>query len=450
MGILDAFQNKNQFIPYLNTGTIYDLATGRYVSGKDGKWYLNGGLSMVVGVMGRGQTFKSGLAGSLMANTMNCYPEAEASVLETEFTIADAQRYDDFVPGAPVSNRIVFNNRLNMNISDYFEHLKEIGEAKLQMKKDLMVESPFIDPMTGKPHKCWIPTISHVDSWSKAASGKEEASFEQNKMDSSDMNTLYMQEGMVKTRIMRAIPTLAAKYGIYVIMTAHVGNKIDMDPYNKAPKQLQYMKGTDKMKNVGAEFEFLTSTLLQTTGVTNLKDKEGKNSFYPLGRGGLTEINEVTGVVVRCKNNASGCNIPFIVSQYQGILNAVTNYHICKKNKNFGFIESGRSDVSPLLTPEKTLNRMNIREITSKDKELCRALEILAQICFIQNYWSSYGMPEYVYTPVKKIAEYLTTSTSPTVSDILNSTSTWYYGKRDVPYFSAMDILELVHKGMKK
>lgn len=449
MSLMDSFREKIGFTPYVNTGTIFDLATGKYVRGLNGKFYLNGGLSLILGITGRGQTYKSSIAGSLMSNTLFRYDGLEASVFESEFTIPDATRYDDFVP-EPVSDRIAFYNRASMNLGDWYEHIKKIGEEKLKSKKEYMVESPFLDPITCKPYRVWLPTICMVDSWSKAGSSKEDDMYGgKNKVDDSSMNTLYMQEGGVKTRIMRALPTLASKYGIYVVLTAHVGNKIDMDPYNKAPKQLQYMKGTDKIRNVGSEFEFLTTTLMQTAGVQNLLTADRKESLYPYGRSPLTEVNEINAVMVRCKNNASGATTPYVVSQYQGILNYVTYFHLLRKNKNFGLTETrGKegTEYTPILTPDKSVTRKNIRETTNRDYEICRALEIIAQICFIQNYWSSFGMPEYVFTPIQKIAEKLQKSSSPAISDILNSEGHWSWGKRERPYMSTMDVLELVSK----
>jgi len=448
--LMENFKSVIGYVPYVNTGTILDVATGKFQPGVNGRWVLNGGLGLITGVSGRAQTYKSGIAGSLMARALYHYKETEATVYETEFTIQDSSRYDDFVP-EKVSDRIIFNNRATMNLGDFYDHLKEIGELKLKNKKDMTVDSPFIDPKTMKPYRIWIPTFAMCDSWSKAGSGKEDEMYNSKaRMDDSSMNTLYMQEGGVKTRILRALPTLAAKYGIHVILTAHVGNKIDMDMYNKAPKQLQYMKGNDKMKNVGSEFEFLTTALIQTAGVAPLHASDKKSTMFPFIHSTLNEVNEVTGVMLRGKNNASGVAVPYVVSQYQGILNDVTNFYLCRKNGDFGLKASGRSDYTPVIGEHKSINRLNLRDRTSKEKELCRALEIMAHICYIQNYWSLFNVEEWVRTPIETVGEVLSNTTNPTVSDILNSTGVWGYGKQDKTYMSAFDVLELVSKIKKK
>lgn len=447
--LLNEFKANMQFTPYINTGTLFDLSTGKYQLGVDGKWYLNGGLGLVTGITGRGQTYKSATAGSLLARALANYDKSESMVYETEFTIPDATRYDDFVP-SPISHKIIFYNRADMDLGDFFEQIKKIGELKLKNKKDLMLDTPFLDVETNKPYKAWIPTYVLVDSWSKAGSGKEDEAYSKNRVDDSSMNMVYMQEGGVKTKIMRALPTMAHKYGIRFIMTAHVGNKTDLDPYNKSPKQLQYMKGNDKMKNVGSEFEFLTTTLMQVTGTTVLTSSDKKSGLYPYLDSPTTEVNEISGVMVRCKNNAAGIVNPLVVSQYQGILDAVTDFHFCRKHDDFGLVSSGKVHYSTVFEPDKKFTRTTIREVTNKDQELCRALEIIAQLCYIKNYWPSfiYSVP-HLKIDIPKIAEILTTSKSIKVSDILNSTGIWAYGpkaKDSRTYLSVWDILELLNK----
>lgn len=447
--LLGELKGDIQFTPYINTGTMFDLSTGKFIPGIDGKWYLNGGLGLATAITGRAQTYKSGVAGSLLARALSNYPGTESLVYETEFTIPDETRYDDFVDET-VSPRIIFHNRATMDLGDFFEYIKKIGEIKLKNKKDLVKDTPFLNMETGKAQRAWLPTFVMCDSWSKAGSSKEDDSYTKNRVDDSATNMLYMNEGGVKTKIMRAIPTLAHKYGMRFIMTGHVGTKTDLDPYNKSPKQLQYMKGNDKIKNVGSEFEFLTTTLMQVTGTTVLMSSDKKGSLYPYLDSPINEVNEVSGVVVRCKNNAAGIVNPLVVSQYQGLLDAVTNFHFCRKHDDFGLLSSGKVHYSTIFEPAKKLTRTTIRDLTNKDYELCRALEIIAQLCYIKNYWPSfvYAIPD-MKIDIPAIAEKLTTSKSIKVSDILNSTGVWCFAdqkKGSREYLSVWDILERLNK----
>ena len=451
--LIDALRKDIPFCPYINTGTLFDLYTGKFQQATNGLWVLNGGLSQCLGLSGRGQTYKSGIAGSLFSRGLKIHKEASGYVYESEGTIAGAERYDDFVPEhEEVSDRILFKNSTICNLTDFYEDFNSLVDEKEKHKKDYIVESPFFNTKTGKPYKVWIPTFVMVDSFSRARSNKGDTQFDNNAIDDSAMNTFWLQEGNVKTRIMNDLPGRASKAGIYVIMTAHVGNKQDLDPYNKSPKQLQYMKNSDKMKNVGSNFEFLTTTLLQTLKASVLQNKD-KTCLYPHKFSTDVEVNQVDTMMVRCKNNASGIMFPFVVSQYQGILDTVTNFHFLRDNKDFGLEVKGNNQgfIPKLLGPEgKVLSKNNIRTATEDDYRITRALELLAELCFIQNLWSTWRMPEYIQMPPEELAELLKNSSKCGIDRVLQSTGVWSTSKQERERLTIMDILQFLDAEKKK
>lgn len=448
--LLDSIRTTVPFSPYINTGTMLDLYTGKYRQAVDKTWCLDGGLSQCLGISGRSQTYKSGLAGSFLARAMCVHPQAEAFVFESEGNVAGPERYDDFVPmETPVSPRIAFMTHTTGNLTDFYDKFYTICEEKEKHKKDYIVESPFIDPKTDKPLKIWIPTFLLIDSYSRARSDKGDKQYEDNSIDESGMNTLWLSEGNIKTRIMNDLPGRAAKVGVYAILTAHVGNKQDLDPYNKTPKQLQYMRNTDKMKNVGSNFEFLTTTLLQTIKAEVLQTKE-KTCEYPASFSTDVEVNQVTTMMVRCKNNASGIQFPFVVSQYQGILDAVTNFNFLRDRKYWGLnIEGNKQNFSTPLYPEGSFNRKNIRERSESDYKTTRGLELIAQLCFVQQLWSTWRLPDYVRMPPEKMGELLN-SDKAFADRVLTSTGVWSTSKQDRERLTLMDVLAYLDTVVKK
>lgn len=448
--LLDVVKKDISPVFYINTGTLFDLYTGIYKPGVKNTWVLDGGLSQCLGIMGRGQTYKSGLAGSFLANALLVHPQAEAYVYETEGTIPDKTRYDDFVPkDTPVSDRIVFTNSTTGNLTDFYKDFNKLFEEKIKHQKDYMVESPFIDPKTLKPYKTWIPTFILIDSFSRATVSKGDEALNENAIDDSALNTLYMLNGNAKTKIMMDLPTKASKAGIFVIMTAHVGDQIAMSSFMPPSKQLQFMKQSDKLKNVGASFTLLTTALIQTLKATVLQDSN-KECLYPTKFSPPMEVNRVDTGMIRCKNNASGGQLPFVVSQYQGILNSVTNFNYLRENKDFGLIPSGNRGYAPILLKDKVVGRKNIRDAVEKDYELRRALELIAQLCFIQNNWSTWNMPEYINMPLERFAELLSKSEKCSVQRVLNSTGSWSTSKQERERMTLLDILNFLHSEEKK
>ena len=449
--LLDAFRADIPFSPYVNTGTLFDYATGRFQQATNGLWILNGGLPPCLGLSGRGQTYKSGLAGSLFSRSLMIHQQAEGYVYESEGTIHGPERYDDFVPESQaVSDRIVFKNHTICNLTDFYNDFNDLATAKEKNKKDYIIESPFLNPKTMKPYRVWIPTFCMVDSFSRARSNKGDTQFDNNAIDDSAMNTFWLTEGNVKTRIMNDMPGRAAKVGIYVILTAHVGNKQDLDPYNKSPKQLQYMKNSDKMKNVGSNFEFLTTTLLQTLKASVMQDKD-KKCEYPTSFSTDVEVNQVDTMMVRSKNNASGIQLPFVVSQYQGILDSVTNFLLLKEHKNFGLnVQGNNISFATNVLPEKTFTRKTIRELCDKDYGVYRALELTAQLCFVQNLWSTYRMPDFIRTSPEQLAEWLKNSSKCSTERVLQSTGVWSTSKQERERLTLLDVLQFLDAEHKK
>lgn len=444
--LLDFIKPTNAFNPYINTGTMFDLLTGRFEPSVNGGWVLNGGLSQCTGVIGRAQTYKSTMAGSLVAKAMEIHPQAECYIFETE-NAYNVDRYLSFANDPDsLKNRICFQSSTDISLTEFYDQFIKLAEMKEKQKKDYYVETPFKEEGSNKPKKAWIPTFVLVDSFSRARADKTISKYEESSIDDSSFNSANLADGGFKTRIMTDLPMRAAKAGIYVIMTAHVGEKFVLDPYaGNNMKQLQFMKNTDKMKNVGSNFEFLTTALLQTVKAVVLQNKD-KKCEYPADYSTDLELNEITTALIRCKNNASGSQIPFVISQYKGILDALMNFVFLKNQKNFGMdVKGNNQGFSPYLTPDVILTKNKFREMTDNDYGLCRALELIAQLCFIQTYWSTWRLPEYISMPVDEFAAKLKNSQKCSIDRVLQSTGVWSTSKQERERMTIMDVLQFLH-----
>ena len=80
---LDTFDSGDN--PNFNTGTLFDLPTGKYVQGIDGEWYLTGGLPMHITVFGgRNGHFKSTITNAYAQRITAIYPDSDLIVEDTE------------------------------------------------------------------------------------------------------------------------------------------------------------------------------------------------------------------------------------------------------------------------------------------------------------------------------------------------------------------------------
>ncbi len=278
-------------------------------------------------------------------------------------------------------------------------------------------------------------------------SGKSLNTFEEKQLDASDTNMFFMEEGAFKTKLNRMMSSYATKYGFYFIFTAHLGDKKELNPRAMSPKQLQYLKQSDKIKGCGSNFDFLVMSLIQClkAELMVVEISKKKECEYPDTHSYPTELSAVSALILKGKNNVSGNQLRYVMSQKKGFLQGLTNFLLLKENNNFGLDVKGNNlSFSPMLYPDISLTRTTVRSKLEGNYELNRALELTAQLCYIQKFWDTHDLPSYMSMPIEEFASRLKKTTSPSVSDILNSTGAWSTSKLERPLMSIMDVLALL------
>ncbi len=430
---------------YLNTGTLFDLQTGEFVPGTHGGMVLNGGLGLSNAFVGRKQMYKSTEMLSYIVRAMSYYTDAEAIVKDTEEALKKERvlGFSPFDNIAQLRKNLVITSSVDMTPEEWFVKVKVIHDEKVKHRDDYLVETPLVDPQTNKPIMMLKPTILGVDSWSQMMSGKTQDTYDSVELGSSDTNMVFMTDGRIKKMMIAQMPNLAARGGLRFMLSAHVGDKFDMNPRAPSAKDLQYMRSSDKIKEVGSNFSFLMSNSTEMRSVEVLMHDNKEDTIYPNKGSNPMELIEVISVMLRNKNNQSGTQLSTVVSQKKGILSDLTHYHYLRKHgKYFGLLGGDRNHKPALL--DVSLSRTTVRE-KLVDPQLCRALELLAQLCYIQNNWildPNYEV-DFTMTP-DKLGELLLVASSPTIRDILQSRGYWTYDKTNLqPYLSLYDVLAI-------
>jgi len=434
---------ETAFTPHFNTGTHYDSATGVFVPGHHGGMIMNGGLTSTNATVGREQMFKSTEAISKVLFTLIFYPDTDCIIYDTEFA-QKIQRLLKFIPESlrkGIEERIRIIKTTDYTPEEVFKLIIQIGKMKLEHKKDFTEESPFTD-IKGEKIKILRPTIVVFDSWTKMNSTKVVESFEKVDVGSSDQNMVFMTDGKMKTLMMSQLPVFAVKYGFIFVLTAHIGDKMDLNPYAATPKDLQHMKGSDKIKGVGADFTFLISNLSDTRKVELLLDSN-KKCLYPIKNGSDVELSELTTIIARNKNNVSGSICPFVVSQYEGIRTSLSFYHYLRNHDYYG-LNGNKQDHELCIYPGEKLSRTTIRVKTDSDPKLRRGLEIVSQFKYIKDNWNLSLLDVDFTIDINKFAEGILGKDG-LANDILESRGFWTYDKENTtPYLSVYDIVAIV------
>lgn len=438
--------------PGFNTDSIFDFMTGSFVRGLDGKFYCKGGFSSgIEALLGRPGQYKSTFNASLAMRMCSIY-QTELIIFDSEITIIkDKDRIlrmaGNHAGVLDEGNIIGLDAKNKYDLESMRDLIEEMGEKKLQMKpSELYFTTPFLDK-DGNQVKLMRPTVIFIDSWSDLQSKEERDKVDDKGLDDSAAKTLYMLDANKKTMLVRILNKYASKYGMEILSTAHYGPKIQMDPYAPNPKVLQWGSTGEAAKNVGGKYQFYSNPQLLINSCSKLQD-DARQCKYRLGDStSAVELNELLVLIQRSKGNASGITHPFVVSQEDGLVTDCTDYAYLR-TAGKGFSMTGNNVThQPFLMPNTNLTRNTFRGICQEDPKVVRALQLGAQLLYVQNNWSSKGFDFPMMVDPKKLVDFLMSDKSPyTVDRILNSRGYWLPKEletQDTPeYLSIFDILE--------
>ncbi|MCP4394450.1 MAG: hypothetical protein GY804_09335 [Alphaproteobacteria bacterium] len=442
-------EKKRKNIIHLNTGvTAWDMATGKYVRAMDGGWILDGGLScLLVGITGREQCYKSTLAQSILTRVLLIYPQLEAMIYDSENSLLDPlTRFTNFY-GEEVARglleRISVYNNTTHDLTDIVQLILEVVKEKKKLKQKDYLQTPFYDETTGGALYIIPPSIALMDSMTCSQSSVELDMLEKNEIDSSDNNVLALRDGNIKTKLVRAAVNFCPNSGICLLSTGHVGDKFNLNPREPKNKQLQYQNANEKVKGCGTGYTFLNSILVQSKTPNLCLNSAKSGPRYPVKGSNPKELTETGLSYQRCKNNSAGDLIQAVFSQHEGLLSEITDYHLLISKKYFG-LDGTKQHHALTLYPDVSFAKHTLREKCKKDYKLKRAMELTAELCYIQEYWNT-SMIDYKidYNPVelKKAVE-----DHPKLNwnDILETRRTWSLNEKKEPRkrMTIMDIFE--------
>lgn len=385
-----------QIRPLLNVGCLMDIPTGQYVKGKYGESILNGGQALITGLGGRGNTYKSTLAHYLQLVILNRYASASENIYDTEMSLGEARiralsnelpyiREQDLVG----TGRLVISDSTVMSGNVWFESIKGFCKAKVAASKETVATTPFIG-RDGKNIPAFIPSLAMADSLSRMNIDAVDAILDKNNIGESGNNVEALRSSHAKNQMLIQLPVLTAESGLYMTFTAHVDDELKMDPYAPSQHKLSFLKNGLKFKYVSNQFSFLMNNLWYCFSASPLKNATTKAAEYPRNPNDNDKTNNDLMVVtvqnLRGKYGPSGTPFELIVSQSEGVLVGLSEFHYLKQYERFGIGGSLQNYYLELL-PECGLSRTTIRSKVSENPKLKRALEITSELCQIFNLW---------------------------------------------------------------
>jgi len=451
-----AFKEIDAFKIMYNVGCLLDIPTGTYIKGAHGESILNGGLGVLTAIAGRGNTFKSTLAHYMVMSAVDKIvasgykPYINTYDTEMNFSIDRLENFTnnfDYLKGLDIFNNGIWTitDKTKHMGNEWYTLLRDfLKNDKLKNKKEYTVDTPFISPK-GEIIKTIFPSFGEIDSMSEFETSDIQEIQNKNELGESGGNTIHMRLGLAKTRLLMELPSLCNNTGHYMVMTAHLGQdtSIQQSQYSTPAKKLQYMRMGEKIKGVTDKFFFLPNLFWQTVSSSSLNNQSTKGPEYPKLKGnqeeGSHDLNIITIRQLRNKSGPSGTVLSIIVSQSEGILPSLTEFHYIKENDRFG-LDGSNLSYNLVLYPEVKLSRTTVRNLIDSDYKLRRAIKITADLLQMTQLWRANGMsvptPNELYNKLKDKYDW----------NILLETRDWWTFNNDKiekKFLSTMDLINM-------
>jgi hypothetical protein len=454
---LSVFKQAQALRPMLNIGCLFDIPTGRYSVGKHGESILNGGLANFGGFVGMPNMFKTALSLYQMGSVLSRYQSSLLSVYDTENTLSVeriVEQLNQFKNLNDVdlvdAGRLAFSDATVYNGNEWFEDLKSYSRTRKESVKE-RITTPFMNHREGKPVKIPIPTLIFLDSLSGLNTEVVGAMYDKAEIGESGLNMVAMRGAGAKSQMIDQMTGVTAPGGIFALMSAHVGQEHQLDPYKANPRRLKFLKQGEKIKKIPENFMFLTANCYQATALEPMLDADKKVEF-PRDKNddlkGDTDLICISITNLRCKSGPSGLPFKVIVSQSEGVMVGLTEYWNLKSNNYYGLSDDkgnmakGKSDYRVDLFPEIILTRKSIRKKIADNVLLQRALTISSEMCQMKYIWHNVE-ERHMCTPKELYEDIIKLGYDWNI--LLNSRGFWTFDedKHPLPFLSTMDLLRM-------
>lgn len=388
-----------------NTGALLDIPTGDWIRGMHDQFILNAGIGNITGIVGPGNSFKTTIMRymvlSALSRMIKTVPELYYSTYDTEINTHEGRNEKLSFSFQVFKDRYAMLGDMSIvdeglwQITDksvysgnaFFDEMKDYLKGKHDDKRAHRYKTAYLSRDGKTPMMAMAPSFTDIDSLSHFVTSDVEKIMNDTELGESAGNTMFMRQGLAKSRMLLEMPALAAGSGHYFLFTAHIGKEIIMPTGPGTPpprKQLQHMTGGEVIKGVTNNFFYLLHNCWLVTGARPFLNQGTKAPEYPFEPGdevaGDLDLNLVTLKQLRGKNGSSGFSIELLVSQKEGVLPTLSEFHYIKRMERFG-LEGNDRDYFLTLYPEVRMSRTKVRKVCREDKKVQRAMEITSQLC---------------------------------------------------------------------
>jgi hypothetical protein len=345
-------------------------------------------------------------------------------------------------------------------VEAFNQYVKEKKKTK-KMVKFTALRNPYTGGVLELPPL----SLAVVDSLSDLEPESTQDNADDISKDDGSVQMRHMKKGAFTNNFISTLNVKAVSSMTYTLMTAKIGEKKEIATgparYQKSIKKLQYLSDNVTIKGVSPEFTYQMFAAWLTEASRPLINQSTKEAEYPINNKQTfgTDLNTVRLKMLRSKRGPSGYYVDLVVSQKEGVLPALTEFHYIRSNSYYGLV-GNKVNYASVFKPDVKLSRTTVRGKLGEGVELIekpevsyllrRAINITAelhQLSLFHPHLANIGLmctPEELYKDIKEMGYDW---------DVLLNTRGYMlpdqYDKKEKPFLSTIDLLKM-RKGLYK
>lgn len=400
-------------VPVPNIGAPFDIPTGTPVVGFKMETIINGGIHHVNGIVGEGNVGKTAVAIYMFVTVIYNYAISQGLIYDSEgnlkkqrlritadalyqeliYTLEEIEQSEGRLDEYDL-RRIVFTTVEKYMGDELWSMVKSVVGKSAKNKKDVeTIDTPFKD-RKGQPLKIAPFVQLLIDSISMFQVSSHD-DIKSNAVGSNKRNMESMRDSGAKSQLINELPAFCLRNNLFVTMTAHIGAQHQIDPMTPPKKVLAYLSQKQKIKNVPEKFLFVPQTVWYIYGTNTLfNSSQDRTPLYPRSSTDEkimrdTDLQIANLMCLRNKSGLSGSPFEIIISQSEGILPTLSQFHYCKTRDRFG-LAGNLINIKMVLYPSCTFTRNTIREKIREDNKLVNAIRLTTEILQSRIYHPTY------------------------------------------------------------
>ena len=294
-----------------NNNAIYEASTNTYRKGIDA-----GTLTLFIGQSGSGKTTAAlNIAGNIVR------PIKDAIVIHLDFERASKDsRVQSMLKFSDDEMKTKYKRYDSEISSEKFYALCKIIHKSKMVAYDEIKQDTGVKDENGKPFYELPPTIIILDSiatmYSDGTNAEEEMAGQMSTTAEAKLNNQIIKRLVASSILEQA--------NIMIFAINHITTKIDINPMQKTPSALNYLKPNESLPG-GSSFPFLANFLVKFTAKDKFDPNASSSTAKKYGIKGF--LSEVT--IIKSRTSESGRTFNLAFSQVEGFLDDISSmmYH---------------------------------------------------------------------------------------------------------------------------